>query len=164
MSNRIPPNYRPDDSSSPAEPPPVPSIAALRLIVTALIIGACVVGGTVLFSANRIGAKVFHDPMIAHVLVAVSALMLTVSILLGYVMKPSPDGDAAAHLSQFGAMTLARIGILEGAAVLNYVFYLLSQNDITLATGIVLVITMLILRPTQAQFDRWRNHTPGVGI
>ncbi|CAN5568007.1 hypothetical protein BH11PLA2_BH11PLA2_35600 [soil metagenome] len=150
MSNRVPPNFQPPPSNP-------PSISMLRLIVTALIIGVCIFGGTVIFSASRIGAKVFPDPLPGHILIGLSVLAIVSQAVVRRFYPPQPALGEVPNLKLYGTMTLIRIGMLEGVTILNYIFYLLSQNELTLAAGIVLVLTMLVLRPSDATYATWRN-------
>jgi hypothetical protein len=154
MSHRIPPNYRP------SEPEPPASIATLRLIVTALVIGACVLGGTVAFSASRIGAKVINEPVIVYAVAGVSVFAAMAAMAVPMVLKPQPGLGESKQIQRYGAMTLLRIGLLEGSAVMNYIVYLLSQNEITLGVGIAIVALMLLLRPNEAKYTAWKGTPP----
>jgi hypothetical protein len=146
MINRLPTPERP------------PSVANLRLVVTGLIIGLCIFGGAILFSASRIGGKIFVDPLIGYVLAAIAIIALFVQwrVIPPMIRKKKASATTASQLlTIYGQEIIFRAGLLEAAAVLQYVGYLLSMNNVTLATGIALVVAILFLRPTDESFHKW---------
>ena len=147
MTNRLPPLKQPP-----------PSLATLRLIVTALVVVSCVAGGAVLFSAHRIGGRVFADPVLGYIIAGCAAMVLVLQFLTArLVKKPPADADETTHLKAFGTMILARVFLLETALAVCYIFYLLSLNEAILAAGIVLVLAMILLRPSAASYQKWRE-------
>jgi DMSO reductase anchor subunit len=148
MSNR--------ESGYPKAAPP--SISTLRMIVTAIVLGSCVVGGAVLFSASRIGGRILPDPIIGYVvaIVAVQALVLQ-AIAPRFFSRPLASDSESTLLAKFGTLTLIRVSILEAAAVLCFVIYLLTLNELVLVAGVVLVLAIVLLRPSDTSYTRWRS-------
>ena len=73
------------------------------------------------------------------------------------VSKPAETGDEKTFLTKFGTEILLRVGIIEGATVICYAFYLLSQNGLILIAGIGLVSSLFFLRPSHAHYRAWRD-------
>ena len=136
-----------------------PALATLRMIVTAIIVGNCVLGGAVLFSTSRIGGRMFTDPAIEYILGGVAFLAIIGQAVVTpiFLMKPPRQADEKTLLKVFGTEVLLRIALLECAVALEYLFYLLTVDLVILIAGIVLVLLILFLRPTNSRYQRWRD-------
>ncbi len=135
-----------------------PSLQTLRIIVIGMIVGSCVIGGTVLFSASRIGAKAFIHPAIGYTiggLAVASMFAQTFLVPKLFRAKRSETEDRVVLLNLFATETLIRASLLEAVALLAYLSYLFTLDDKILVVGLLLVGMIAMLIPTQASFDRW---------
>lgn len=145
----------PQDKQPSTEPA---GLAVLRLIVTALAIGSCVFGGTVIFSASRIGGKLIAEPIVPYIIAGIGLMTLVIQWLVvpGIIHKNlPPNASNSTLLKTFGMEVIARAGLLEGAAILHFIFYLLTRGEVLLVTGAMLVLGLLLLRPSEQSFREW---------
>jgi hypothetical protein len=135
------------------------SLTTLKLIVTGLVVGACAFGGAIAFGAQKIGGRIVAAPAVNYCayLLAAAALGLSLFVLPRVLTQPPASLGEAAILNRFGSMLLLRVGLLEGAYIFCIVIYLLTQDDYLLGAGVVLILGMLILRPTDDGYRRWRD-------
>jgi hypothetical protein len=139
-------------------PEPPPSLATLRFVVTAVIVGSCVVGGTVIFSASRIGGKMFVDS-ISYIVGGVACLVLFAQAVAApiFLTKPPRNVEESTLVRFFGTEVLLRVAVLECGIAITYLFYLLSPDVVILIAGTGLLIALICLRPSASRYFKWRE-------
>lgn len=138
--------------------PPVP-LGALRVIVTAMIVGSCVVGGTVIFSASRMGGRIIAEPFIGYCIGACALLVLLIAFVTvpKWMPKPSVDAKEQTLLRAFGSKIITQAALVEAMLVVCFVFFLLTHDTVILGMGVALTVALFFLLPNDGTFRAWRS-------
>src|SRR4051812_5533849 len=106
-----------------------PSLRALRTVLGLMIAGTCVAGGAVLFSAEKIGARTFANPLVGEIVAGIAVCALIAQSLVPSFLGRPVAVDESSQLRTFGRETLLRVAVLEAGLAISYFFYLLTVSD-----------------------------------
>ncbi len=169
--------------SSPVDNLPQPRLRVMQIISSALLLGVVTFLAIVLFLVlvqnNGAGmAPVGNVPIVSIVAVVLLIVQVPLAFLLpafltrsalrqiasGTWKSPaSPDPsdfstDASKLLAVKQTMTIIGLALLEGAAFLGCIAYLLEAQPFALAVVLVAVILMLVKFPTEGRVRSWLEH------
>lgn len=138
---------------------PPATLPALKLIATMMIVAACAFGGAITFAADRIGGRVIAEPIIVYIALAIAALLWIVAVFVLPAVMPRPlaTSDELTITRAYGTRVLTRISIVEGAYLLCMIFFLTTQDYWLVGAAVILLLTMLALRPSNDSYFRWRE-------
>ncbi|WP_437192369.1 hypothetical protein [Planctomicrobium sp. SH527] len=139
---------------------PEATLKATQIIALALIAGIVSTCGIVVFLGQNDLIRIPPTGnLISLVMVGLTALGLIVLTFLS--MLPAPEKAEPANLpSIWQGRMVVRFILLEGAALLNAVAYVVELQWWSLAVLVGVFALMLVLFPTKARFDRFLKSHP----
>ena len=128
-------------------------LAQLRILHGAFCAGVVLFGGVAAFLVHQDGplgdASLAQPLMMVAAVLAVSGLAASVFLTNRLLEKARQQPDVAGKLVAYRSAFIIGVALLEGPALFAVVAYLLTGNVIVLAIVAVLVLRMLMMRPTR---------------
>jgi hypothetical protein len=137
--------------------PTAPTVAQLRLICVALLLGALIFGALVALVAPHVEGSDGPDLRLLWIIGLVYTIM---GVAAAFVLRTGiwgkiADQEAAARQQTYATGTLVFMALLESCVLLNCVFWMITGSALPSAALAAAVFLLALLRgmPSESQFE-----------